>query len=124
MAHFAQINKNNVVTQVVVISNDEILDDAGQESEAKGVAFCQKLLGGNWVQTSYSKKFRKNFAGVGFKYDENFDVFIFPKPYESWILDTDTFQWGSPVPYPQDDKQYYWDESIINWVEVINEQTT
>jgi hypothetical protein len=78
MAHFAQLNDENVVTQVIVVANAELLDN-GVESEAKGVAFCQSLLGGRWIQTSYSGSMRKRFAGVGYRYDAEADEFVDPQ---------------------------------------------
>jgi hypothetical protein len=93
MAHFAQLDESNIVTQVIVVHNNELLDN-GVESEAKGVAFCQSLLGGNWVQTSYNGNTRKNFAGIGFTYDQARDAFIPPKPKEgNWVLNEDTCIW-------------------------------
>jgi len=93
MAHFAQLDESNIVTQVIVVHNNELLDN-GVESEAKGVAFCQSLLGGNWVQTSYNGNIRKNFAGIGFTYDQTRDAFIPPKPEEgNWVLNEDTCLW-------------------------------
>ena len=75
MAHFAKLDDNNIVTQVIVVNNSELLDENGQESEAKGIAFCQSLFGGNWKQTSYNANFRKNYAGIGFVYDPVLDEF-------------------------------------------------
>jgi len=75
MAHFAQLDENNIVTQVIVVNNSELLDENGNESEAKGIAFCQSLFGGNWKQTSYNANFRKNYAGIGFSYDPVADEF-------------------------------------------------
>lgn len=117
MAHFAQLDVNNVVTQVIVVHNNELLDN-GIESEAKGIAFCQSLFGGTWKQTSYNGNIRKNFAGIGYTYDIGRDAFIPPKPYNSWILDESTCQWIPPVTYPNDGKNYRWNESVTNWVEV------
>jgi hypothetical protein len=93
MAHFAQLDESNIVTQVIVVHNNELLDN-GVESEAKGVAFCQSLLGGNWIQTSYNGNIRKNYAGIGYTYDQTRDAFIPPKPEEGeWILNEDTCLW-------------------------------
>jgi hypothetical protein len=93
MAHFAQLDESNIVTQVIVVHNNELLDN-GVESEAKGVAFCQSLLGGNWVQTSYNGNIRKNYAGIGYTYDQAQDAFIPPKPEEgNWVLNEDTCRW-------------------------------
>lgn len=118
MAHFAQIDQNNVVLQVIVVHNNELLDN-GVESEAKGIAFCQSLFPGtNWVQTSYNGNMRKNYAGVGFTYDAGRDAFIPPKPYSSWVLNETICRWEAPVPYPQDGKNYRWDEASGSWVEI------
>ena len=117
MAHFAQLD-NNVVTQVIVVHNNELLDENGLESESKGIAFCTSLLGGSWVQTSYNGNIRKNFAGIGYTYDEARNAFIPPKPFNSWLLNEETCRWDSPVPHPEDGKKYAWNEDIINWEEV------
>jgi hypothetical protein len=113
MAHFAKLNENNTVTQVIVVNNSELLDN-GIESEAKGILFCQSLFGGVWKQTSYNMNFRKNFANVGFKYDSVNDVFIVPQPYPSWTLD-ENFDWQAPTPRPEGDGIYTWNESTLSW---------
>jgi hypothetical protein len=118
MAHFAQLDETNIVTQVIVVNNNELLID-GVESEAKGIEFCQSLFGGNWVQTSYNKNFRKNYAGIGFIYDLTLDAFYAPQPYSSWVLDEDAI-WQAPVAYPTDGKTYLWDETTLQWVEVTD----
>jgi hypothetical protein len=93
MAHFAELNESNIVKQVIVVHNNELLVD-GVESEAKGIEFCQSLFGGNWIQTSYNKTIRKNYAGIGFLYDPIRNAFIAPKPEEgNWVLNEDTCQW-------------------------------
>lgn len=93
MAHFAELDATNTVTQVIVVHNNELLDN-GVESEAKGIAFCQSLFGGNWVQTSYNASIRKNYAGIGCTYDPVRDAFIPPKPEEgNWVLNEDTCRW-------------------------------
>ena len=117
MAHFAQLDDNNVVLQVIVVNNSDCLEN-GNESEAVGVAFCQSLLAGNWKQTSYNGNMRYNYAGIGYTYDEARDAFIAPKPYPSWVLNETTCQWGAPTPYPTDDKTYSWDEPTTSWVEI------
>lgn len=114
MAHYAELNEDNLVTQVIVVANEEILLD-GVESEVKGVEFCESLFGGRWIQTSYSASTRKNYAGIGFVYDEDRDAFIAPKPFDSWILDEDTCRWEAPVAPPSDDKYYTWNEQELNW---------
>jgi hypothetical protein len=118
MAHFARIDDQNIVLQVIVVHNNECFDDMGIESEAKGIAFCNTLIPGNWVQTSYNARIRKNYAGIGFTYDQQRDAFIAPKPFNSWILNEQTCQWEAPVPYPNDEKPYVWDEESLQWIEV------
>lgn len=120
MAHFAQLDNLNNVLQVIVVHNNELLDENGNESEEKGIQFCKTLFGENteWKQTSYNGTFRYNYAGYGYKYDKARDAFIAPQPFLSWILNQTSFVWESPVPYPTDGKYYLWDESILNWVEV------
>jgi hypothetical protein len=117
MAHFAQLDENNIVTQVIAVHNNELLEN-GVESEAKGIQFCQSLLGGNWVQTSYNGNIRKNYAGIGYTYDPINDWFYAPQPYPSWTLD-DNAKWQPPIPYPDDDKIYYWSEEELTWKEIV-----
>ena len=119
MAHFAQLDENNIVTQVIVVHNNELMDENGVEQESKGIAFCQSLLGGNWKQTSYNANMRKNYAGIGYTYDQGRDAFIPPKPFNSWVLNEDTCLWESPVPMPTDGKMYSWDEENLQWVEFV-----
>lgn len=127
MAHFAELGIDNVVLRVIVVHNNELLDENGQESEAKGQEFCRNLLGGTWIQTSYNGTIRKNYAGIGFTYNSQLDAFIPPKPYPSWVLNEDTCTWNSPVPYPTDvgttenPKRYIWDEPTVSWVLVTQE---
>ena len=128
MAHFAQLDDNNVVTQVIVVSNDDTSDSNGVETESIGVAFCQKLLGAdtNWKQTSYNSNMRGNYAGIGYTYMENVatlgvgstDVFISQQPYASWTISASAAQWEAPITQPTlTDEQvaamsyYTWDES-------------
>ena len=119
MAHFAQLDENNVVLQVIVVNNSDRLDANGNESESVGVSFCQSLLGGSWKQTSYNGNIRKNYAGIGYTYDATRDAFIPSKPYASWLLDETTCLWNSPTSMPQDNKDYRWDEATTSWVETI-----
>lgn len=114
MAHFAKL-ENNKVVQVIVVSNQDILDENLKESEEKGIEFCSNLLGGTWKQTSYNAKIRKNYAGVGYTYDETLDAFIPPKPFASWILDTDKAQWKAPVDYPTEEGRFNWNEITLTW---------
>ena len=105
MSHFAKLN-NNIVTEVIVAEQDFI------NSGAVGDSFL-------WVQTSYNKNFRKNYAGIGYIYDKTRDAFIPPQPYPSWTLIEATCLWEAPVAYPDDGEIYTWDESTTDWI--INE---
>jgi hypothetical protein len=118
MAHFAEINSDNQVLRVIVVNNAELLDSNNVEQEALGRAFCQNLLGGTWIQTSYNGNFRKNYAGLGYSYDSQRDAFIPPQPYPSWLLDDNTCQWQPPIPYPNDGEIYTWDELSQSWQEI------
>ena len=115
MAHFAKLDDDNTITQVIVVSDADCKDQDGNEVEAIGVTFCNNLLGGRWVQTSYNGNIRKRYAGIGYSYNEQYDVFIAPKPYNSWTLNTTTFDWDPPVPYPNDDNYYIWNENTQTW---------
>lgn len=117
MAHFAEIGLNNEVLRVIVVNNNELLDANGIEQEQKGIDFCRNLFGGTWLQTSYNGNIRKNYAGVGYTYDSTLDAFIAPKPYDSWLLNTDTARWEAPVPMPTDGAMYAWDEDTKNWIQ-------
>jgi len=99
MAHFAELDENNIVTQVIVVGNDDIKDVNGNEVEEIGVAFCKKLLGADtrWKQTSYNNNFRVRYAGIGYSFSEELNAFIPPQPYASWTLDSDTADWVSPL---------------------------
>ena len=114
MAHFCRL-ENNVVTQVIVVANQDILNENGQESEQKGIDFCSNLLGGTWKQTSYNARIRKNYAGICYTYDETLDAFVPPKPFASWLLDTDKAQWKAPVDYPTDEGRFTWNEATTSW---------
>lgn len=118
MAHFAQLDSNNIVTQVIVVGNKDTADANGVEKEHIGAAFCERLFGGTWKQTSYNGTVRKNYAGVGYTYNVSLDAFVPPKPYASWVLNNDTAQWDAPTPMPTDDKKYSWDEATTSWVEM------
>ena len=119
MAHFAKLDENNVVTQVIVVANSDTADANGVEKEHIGAAFCERLFGGTWKQTSYNGNIRKNYAGIGYTYRADIDAFVAPQPYPSWTLD-DQAQWQAPVPMPTDGKMYAWDEAAQSWVEVPN----
>ena len=122
MAHFAEIDNNNIVQRILVVSN------SNASNEAAGIAFCKALLGSdtNWVQTSYNDNIRHRFAAIGMKYDATNDVFYKQQPYASWTLNTSTWEWEAPVPEPDDagfdDEdnptqlvQYTWDEDTRAW---------
>jgi len=115
MAHFAKIDENNIVTQVVVVDNKDTSDAEGVEKEHIGAAHLEKILGGNWKQTSYNGNMRKNYAGIGYTYRADIDAFVPPKPFPSWLLNADA-QWEPPVAMPTDGQMYVWDEENINWI--------
>ena len=122
MAHFAKLDENDVVTQVIVVHNNDAPD------EASGLSFLETLYGPGivWVQTSYNTHanehsdggtpLRKNYAGIGYTYNRDLDAFIPPQPFPSWLLDEDVGCWNSPVPYPEDGEKYKWDEPTTSWV--------
>ena len=137
MAHFAKLDENLMVCDVVVVANESILDENGIESEKLGVEFLRNLFNepnSVWKKTSYntvggvyyntetgepdsdqSKAFRKNYASIGFTYDPQRDAFLPWKPYDSWVLNEKTCLWEAPVPYPDDGDEYYWDEESKTW---------
>lgn len=125
MAHFAEIDNNNVVLRVIVVDNRDTSTPDGTEVESIGVAFCQRLFGGNWLKTSYNGNIRKNYAGMGYTYNAGLNAFVPPKPFASWILNNDTAQWDAPTPMPFDagtgepPKRYTWDEATTSWVENV-----
>ena len=117
MAHFAELDSNNVVTQVIVVDNKDTADANGTEKEYIGAAFCERLFGGTWKQTSYNGNIRKNYAGIGYKYHADIDAFVPPQPYASWTLDANA-QWQPPVAMPTDgtiENPYTWDEATTSW---------
>jgi hypothetical protein len=107
MAHWAEVDKDNIVLRVLVTENNY----------DEGHSWLINNLGGTWIQTSYNARIRKNFAGIGYKYDESRDAFIPPQPYPSWTLNEQTCHWNPPKPYPSDEKAYIWNESILDWEE-------
>ena len=130
MAHFAQLDENNIVTNVIVVSNDDCLDADGNEAEAIGIAFCKSLLGAdtNWVQTSYNNNIRFRLASIGMKYDSANDVFYERQPYPSWKIDASAWVWEPPVALPddagEDDEDnpteyvsYIWNEGLEEWAD-------
>lgn len=126
MASFAKIGLNGKVIEVQSVVNEVLHDSNGIEQESIGIDFLTKLTGwAIWKQTSYNTHggvhssggipFRKNHASIGYTYDEDRDAFIPPKPFNSWILNESTCNWNSPVPRPQDDNIYSWNESTLSW---------
>lgn len=139
MAHFAELNENNIVLRAIVVHDNELLDENNVPQEQKGIDFCVNLLGGKWLQTSVNTwgnthfhggtPFRKNYAGVGYKYDPDRDAFIEPQPYPSWTLDEETCHWKCPVeppvnPYTPDQEEFWkqpgyrWNEEAQSWDEM------
>ena len=132
MAHFCELDSNNIVTQVIVVADADTADAHGNHMESIGIAFCQRLIGGNWKQTSYNTQggthtnggtpFRGNYAGIGYTYDPTNDVFYAPQPYPSWTISAPTWIWTPPTPMPTEtlpDNEYYsWDETTKSWVVV------
>jgi hypothetical protein len=118
MAHFAELDQNGKVLQVIFVNNEDILDENGEESEWVGILYCKDLFGGNWVQTSRSGSFRRSFAVIGGLYSSEHDVFLRPNPFPSWTLNEDKFIWEPPVEKPSDKFKYEWDEKSLSWVEI------
>ena len=126
MAHFAQLDENNIVLQIIVVNNNELLNENGVESKQKGIDFCTSLFGGVWVQTSYNTfggvhvnggtPLNKNYAGIDYSWDGT--GFAAPQPYPSWTLDKETYLWTAPVAMPTDGKPYSWNEDSKSWDEV------
>jgi len=119
MAHFAKIGVGNIVEQVHVLNNAVLMKD-GKEDEATGVAFLQNLYGNRdtYIQTSYNNTFRKQYAGIGYTYDQTKDIFIAVRPFASWTLDENS-DWQAPKDYPDDGKEYYWNEDKKDWEELV-----
>ena len=116
MAFFAEIADNNIVLQIIKISDSELLDSNGVEQEALGQLFCQSSFGGSWLETNGS--IRKKYADVGFTYDPRLDAFYAPQPYKSWGLNESSCNWEPPISKPIDGKEYNWDEATLTWIEI------
>ncbi len=135
MAHFAEIDENSTVIQVIVVSDNDCQDSEQQECEETGIQFCKSLFGEDtkWKQTSYNSflgkrydpetnlpiegeiGFRGNYAGIGYTYNEELDAFLPPQPYPSWILNKETYTWEPPIPYPESEELYIWNEENQEW---------
>ena len=116
MAHFAKLDSNNIVKQIIVVTNEILQDSKGNEVEQLGIDFCKSLYGEdtNWVQTSFNANTRKQYAGIGHSYDSTKDKFLLPQPFNSWVLDSDD-NWQPPTLYPTDEQNYYWNEENQTW---------
>lgn len=115
MAYFAELDNQNLVVRVVAVSDNEAPDPA--PNDQAGNHFLNSIgLIGQWVQTSFNNRIRKQFAGIGYRYDAQADVFISPQPFPSWTLDQH-HDWQPPIPYPSDDQKYQWDEERQEWIE-------
>ena len=116
MAHFAEIDNNKVVLRILVVDNNDLLDSEGNESEALGITYLKNGFGSDWVQTSYNRTFRKNYAGMGYTYDSTRDAFIPPQEFASWTLNEDTCRWEAPTAMPDDGNSWVWDEDTLQWI--------
>jgi len=119
MAHFAKIDENNTVIEVIIIDNREIQESNFPDSEIIGKKYIAGLgLTGKWLQTSYNGTYRKKYASIGYTYDNTIDAFLPPAVFKSWVLN-ENFEWTAPIPYPSTiDKIYNWDEDKQSWVEI------
>ena len=123
MAHFAELDENNIVLRVIVVNDEDTADDDGNEVESIGQQFCADLLGGTWVQTSYNHNQKVKYAAIGDIYDAGLDAFYRPQPHPSWTLDTSKGVWVAPVAYPvsaedsDNPTTYNWDEGTTSWIE-------
>lgn len=118
MAHYAFIDDNNIVTQVIVGRNEDEIVDGISDWEA----YYAEVYGQRCVRTSYNGNIRYNYAGIGYTYDEQRDAFIAPKPFDSWVLDEATCRWEAPIPYPTDGLMYQWNEELGDWEAIVFDQ--
>ena len=119
MAHYAFLDDNNIVTEVITgIDETELIE--GKDPEV----WYSEFRGQRCVRTSYNGNIRKNYAGIGFRFDETLDAFIAPKPFASWVLNTETATWEAPIDYPTDGIVYYWNEEALDWEAVIYDNPT
>jgi len=119
MAHYAFLDKNNIVTEVIVgIDETELIDGLDPET------WYSNFRNQTCKRTSYNANIRKNYAGIGFRYDEELDAFVPPKPFRSWVLNEETARWEAPVAMPDDGKEYRWSEFDLDWVEIPTEEET
>ena len=111
MAYFAQLDESNIVTNVLVVPDDQA--HRGQDFLANDLG-----VGGTWIETSDTGAIRYNYAAIGYTYDSVRDAFIPPQPFASWLLNEETCLWNAPTPYPSDGGMYSWDENSVSWIEV------
>jgi hypothetical protein len=124
MAHYAELNENNEVINVIVVNNEDCLDENGVETEEAGIEHLLKHHGENriWKKTSYNNNIRYRYAYIGGTYDPDLDVFLYPKPAPSWVLNHENYHWEAPIPEPElteeqinNGQEYFWNEDILNW---------
>lgn len=120
MAHYAFLDNDNIVTEVIVGRNEDEVVDGISDWET----YYGNIRGQRCVRTSYNANIRKNYAGIGFRYDDDLDAFIPPQPFPSWLLNEETAQWEAPVPYPDGDLMYSWNEELGDWEAIVFEQQT
>jgi hypothetical protein len=125
MAYFAELDTNNIVIQVIIIDDEDILNDSGEQSEEIGQSICNSISENDniWKQTHFPDDTgnilkRKNYAGIGFSYNESLDAFIPPQPFISWTLDEIICNWESPLPCPEGEEKWLWNESTVSWDEI------
>jgi hypothetical protein len=126
MAHYAFLDEDNIVTEVITGVDEDVVQTDTDGTQVGGTSEAWETFYGNFrgqvcKRTSYNNNYRKNYAGIGYVYDAAREAFIAPKPYASWILDEDTCQWQAPTPYPTDGKNYYWSEDDLAWTETTDE---
>ena len=122
MAHYAFLDENNIVTEVITGVDETVVKIDANNVEIGGSSEAWEIYYGNLrnqicKRTSYNNNYRKNYAGIGYVYDEIRDAFIAPKPFESWILNEESCQWEAPIAYPSDKKNYFWNETTQEWIE-------
>ena len=124
MAHYAFLNSNNIVTEVITGVDEEVVQTDLDGTQVGGSSEAWEIFYGNFrnqvcKRTSYNGNYRKNYAGIGYKYDQERDAFIPPKPFNKWVLNEETCQWESPVPYPDDENQYVWNDNKSEWELIV-----
>jgi hypothetical protein len=124
MAHYTFLDSNNIVTEVITGVDEEIIQTDLNGTQVGGSSEAWETFYGNirnqvCKRTSYNGNYRKNYAGIGYKYDQERDAFIPPKPFNKWVLNEETCQWESPVPYPDDENQYVWNDNKSEWELIV-----